>query len=105
MWMTGPATLCRVHLLGEHSELHKHQPSFVKGHSIEGRRGQIEPARMKQRHDELVEEMLRRGYKHNSPYEQPDLSGYDLTGHVVDVAASDAELRRRCPECRERKDL
>lgn len=97
--MTNPATMCRKHLLGEHGEIHKHRHNFVAGHSIEGRRGQIDPARMGERHDALAAEMQRRGYRHESPYEQPDLSAYDLSGHGVDVAAADADLRARCGEC------
>jgi hypothetical protein len=102
MWMTGPKTICNKHLIAEHYEIHLHRHNFVKGHSIEGRRGQIDPAAMSVRHDELVEEMLRRGYKHNSPYVQPDLSAYDLTGHGVDAVASLADLLNRCEECKAR---
>lgn len=54
MWMSNPRFMCRKHLLGEHGELHKFRHMFIKGHSIEGRRGQIEPAAMKDRHDELA---------------------------------------------------
>lgn len=100
MWMVDPATMCRKHLLGEHGEIHKHRHNFVKHHSIDGRRGQIDPARMGKRHDALAVEMLRRGFRHESPYTQPDLSAYDLSGHGVDVAESDRELRRRCADCR-----
>lgn len=103
MWMVNPEILCRKHLLGEHGEIHKHRHNFVKGHSIEGRRGQIDPAKMEERHDELAAEMLRRGFNHRSPFTQPDLSAYDLSGHGVDVDRSLADLIERCPECRERK--
>jgi hypothetical protein len=102
MWMCPADILCMRHILGEHGELHKFRHNFVKGHSIEGRRGQIEPASMRIRHDALVYEMLKRGMKHNSPYEQPDLSHYDLTGHVVDKDAALEDLLHRCPDCRQR---
>lgn len=84
--------------------MHKHRHNFVKGHSIKGRFGQIEPASMSKRHDELVVEMESRGMKHKSPYEQPDLSAYDLTDFTVDVENSLADLHNRCPECAERID-
>ncbi len=98
--MSNPRFMCRKHLLGEHGELHKFRHMFIKGHRIEGRRGQIEPAAMKYRHDELAREMVRRGYRHESPYEQPDLSGYDLAGFTVDRAESTKELFKRCCDCK-----
>jgi hypothetical protein len=104
MWMIPPRLLCRRHLLGEHGELHKHRWAFVAVHSIAGRPGQIEPARMGERHDALAAEMLRRGYRHESPYAQPDLSGYDLAGHGVDAAAAGRDLAARCGECAARMD-
>ena len=99
MWMVPPNLLCDRHLLGEHGEIHKHRHNFVKGHSIAGRIGQIEPANMGSRHDILAYEMVRRGMKHKSPYAQPDLSGYDLNGFTVDAGESVKELKKRCPSC------
>lgn len=98
--MINPSILCRKHLLGEHGEIHKHKHNFIKGHSIEGRIGQIEPESMKERHDELAVEMLKRGYNHKSEYEMPDLSKYDLNGFVVDVEKSIEDLSERCEECK-----
>ena len=99
MWMVDTAILCRKHLLGEHGEIHKHRHCFVKGFSIEGRRGQIEPAAMQERHDALAKEMIKRGYNHNSPYLQPDLSHYNLEGFTVNKEESLKDLHSRCPEC------
>lgn len=100
MWMTDPKTLCRKHLLGEHGEIHKHRHNFVSGHSIAGRRGQIEPLAMQARHDALAAEMVRRGYNHASPYTQPDTSAYgDLSAWRVDVDESARELVKRCKDC------
>lgn len=102
MWMLPPRILCRQHLLGEHGEIHKHRHNFVKRHSIAGRRGQIEPMAMKRRHDELADEMLRRGMNHRSPYEQPDLSHLpeaDRFG-TVNKETSLRDLHTRCDECR-----
>ena len=96
--------LCNRHLLGEHFEIHQHRHNFVKGHSIEGRRGQIEPESMSQRHDDLAEEMLSRGMKHESPYVQPDLSEYDLSGFTVDRNDSMLDLKARCCECEKRME-
>ena len=100
MWMVDPAFMCSKHLCGEHGEIHKHRHNFVKGHSIAGRKGQIEPEAMKRRHDELVMFLK----NHKSPYEQPDLSEYNLDGFTVDIDESLDELRKRCSECREKID-
>jgi len=105
MWMVNPRLLCRQHLLGEHNEIHQHRHVFAKGLSIGGRRGQIEPSSMSVRHDALAAEMLSRGYRHSSPYAQPDLSGYDLDGFVVNPTESLAILIRRCPACRAKVPL
>ncbi len=102
--MISPHLLCNQHLLGEHGELHKFRPSFVKQHSIAGRLGQIEPRSMQSRHDELAEEMLRRGMNHRSPYEQPSLDylpAVDRDGRV-NLQQSVTDLCTRCPACRDR---
>lgn len=100
MWMINPRTLCRKHLLGEHGEIHKHRHNFVKQHRMDGRAGQIEPLAMQSRHDELAEEMLRRGYNHKSPFEQPDVSYLPLM--VVDKEEAKRDLFNRCKECKKR---
>lgn len=98
MWMVDPNVMCSKHLCGEHGEIHKHRHNFVKGHSISGRRGQIEPLVMQARHDELAVFLK----NHKSPYTQPDLSAYELDGFTVDIQESLDELKRRCPACREK---
>ena len=107
MWQIDPKYLCRKHLLGEHLEIHLHKHNFVKHHSITGRIFpivQIEPESMKARHDQLVEEMINRGYNHQSPYEQPDLSYLpDSERHAkVDRNISLEDLMIRCPDCKRR---
>lgn len=105
MWMIPPEQLCNKHLLGEHGEIHKFRPSFVKGVRIDGRIkpvAQIEPASMKARHDELTAEMERRfSKKYDSPYEQPDLSHYppEQVNAKVDPSRSRFDLIMRCPDC------
>ncbi len=99
--MVNPRYLCRQHLLGEHSEIHKHRHNFVKKHNMSGRVEQIEPKKMKKRHDELVREMLSRGYKHNSPYEMPDIS-YLKDKFKVDRDFSLIDLMSRCEDCDKR---
>ena len=102
--MINPKLLCRKHLLGAHGELHKFRHNFEKKHSIKGRTHpvvQIEPASMQLRHDELVVEMLSRGYNHNSPYVMPDISYLGSDAYVkVDRELSIKDLKERCPDCK-----
>ncbi len=100
--MVDPKLLCRKHLLGEHGELHKFVPSFKKKRSVTGRKGQIELSKYKERHDELAQEMVRRGYEHNSPIEVPDFSYLprEQFEAVVDQKKSLSDLCERCSECR-----
>ena len=109
MWMIDPRLMCRKHLLGEHSELHKFRPSFMKHNRIDGRMKpvvQIEPSAMGARHEALVAEMLRRGYRHDSPYTMPDISYLPLEYLKARVDMNEAilDLSNRCEECAARID-
>jgi hypothetical protein len=96
--------LCLQHLLGNHGELHKHRHVFVRQHSITGRLGQIEPLAMQTWHDALARELLRRGYRHESPYTLPPLDYLPLKDRLgrVDRETALENLTRRCAACRER---
>lgn len=74
IWDVDPALLCRSHLLGEHRELHAvwnvitldrrgyaRHPEVLRWH------GRL--AALRARHEALVAEMARRGYRHASPLE------------------------------------
>jgi len=103
--MIDPRMLCKKHLLGEHGEIHKFRHNFVKKHSITGRMVpivQIEPLNMKLRHDELAEEMTRRGYNHNSPYVLPDLShlSEEFLNAKANIGYNVIDLMERCEECK-----
>jgi len=98
MWNVNPKTMCRKHLLGEHLECHMFVGSILLGKSIEGYivRGQVEVHNIKNRHDELVAEMERRGYNHESP-----LAEFPAwTAGSVNTVENVEELKRRCPDCR-----
>ena len=103
MWMTPPEAMCRKHLLGEHVELHMFVGTINKGVSVEGflAKNLLEPESLYDRHDALVAEMNRRGYKHKSPLAAALFSTltYQQYKVKIDRPASLAELHRRCPEC------
>ena len=98
--------MCRVHLVGEHGELHKFLHNWKKKHRVDGRieGNAMEPLSYKKRHDELADEMLRRGFNHKSPLEQPDFSYLPekYLSFRVDKNKSYDILINRCDECRKR---
>lgn len=106
MWMVNTRWLCKKHLLGEHGELHKHRWTFEKKHRKDKyiANNCIEPMSMETRHTELVAEMELRGYNHNSPFSQPDVSYLpkEHNEYQVDRQAALDDLISRCPECRKR---
>ena len=98
MWLVDPRLMCSQHLLGEHVELHMLVGSLNRGKNIAGflEQGLVELRSIRRRHAELVSEMKRRGYVHQSPLPEfrPRRAG------SVDTIANLKELARRCVNCR-----
>ena len=99
MWMVDTKLLCRKHLLGEHLECHMFVGTINKNISIKGyiENGLGEPDKLEIRHNQLAEEMIKRGYNRKS-----ELHMYfecEQSGHV-DIPGNITELARRCPDCR-----
>ncbi len=95
IWDLPPAELCRQHLLGEHRELHGLWRILTLGKQgyarhPETRRWVGKLRALYDRHDALVTEMERRGYRHASPLD-PLLA----TGAVVQDEFVDSEERQR----------
>jgi hypothetical protein len=72
IWDVPVEELCRAHLLGEHRELHGLWNIITqdkKGYSQhpETKRWVGRQAALYKRHENLVEEMRRRGYNHTTP--------------------------------------
>ena len=104
MWMLPPEGMCRKHLLGEHVELHMLLGSMRRGKNIDGflSGGLVDPQLIFARHEELVTEMARRGFKHSSPIDGCECASLSAryTGRAsINIAANAAELQRRCPDC------
>lgn len=113
MWLCDPRILCRKHLLGEHLEQHMFLGALKKGKKINGflKNNLFEPRALFQRHEDLKNEMISRGYKHNS-YMCEEECGciYNLPQEYVywevDKKKALEDLLSRCPECLARfKDL
>ena len=104
MWMLPPEGMCRKHLLGEHVELHMLLGSMRRGKNMDGflSGGLVDPQLVFARHEELVAEMARRGFKHSSPIDASECAFLSAryTGRAsINIAANAAELQRRCPDC------
>jgi hypothetical protein len=103
IWDVPPERLCRQHLLGEHRELHALWTILTVGKSGYTRhpetvrwRGKL--AALHARHERLVTEMTRRGYRHASPLD-PDLAtGLSIQDAYVDPPDRQLELlsRKHC---------
>ena len=100
MWGINPEILCRQHLLGEHLECHMFVGAILKHKSLKGYidKGLVEVHMLKLRHDELVNEMTKRGYTHASPL--PDFVSW-VEGEL-NIPKNFDDLTTRCPECNKR---
>lgn len=90
IWDLSPSVLCRQHLLGEHRELHALWTLLTKGRGGYARhpetcrwRGKL--AALYSRHEELVTEMNRRGYRHHSPLDPTLATGNPVQDEFVDT--------------------
>ena len=109
MWCVDPEIMCRNHLLGEHFETHMFLSHINSGKGFRGyvTGNKLEVLSLVNRHDELVEEMKRRGYNHKSPIDEPDLrlvrnDQEEYIDGCIDTKKSLKELLGRCDKCRER---
>ena len=104
MWMVDPVIMCRQHLLGEHVEMHMFVGTLKKQKSVKGylNNNLFEPLFLEQRHNNLAEELTRRGMKHNTPIEMPNMSylGEDINW-LINQQHAEWQLILRCSKCRE----
>jgi len=117
LWLVNPKLLCSKHLSGEHVECHMFLGTIKKRKSVQGYldKGLFSPLQLKERHDALAVELVRRKKirknlitaKHTSPLElskedQKYLEYLDLLPRKEIIPEESLiELRRRCPRCRE----
>lgn len=103
MWLTDPKQMCRRHLMGEHVELHMLAGTLRRKKSIQGyiNKHLVEPTEIVNRHQQLAEEITRRGYNHKSPltHDEVPLGRWQQYIDVIDNGDSERELRRRCKNC------
>jgi len=99
IWDLDPAGLCRAHLLGEHRELHAVWSILTRDrrgyrHHPETRRWEGRLAALYARHEALVTEMTRRGYRHASPLDRALATGAAVQDRFVDPPRRQRELLR-----------
>ena len=104
--MVEPCLMCMQHLLGEHAEIHTFIGILLRGRSVKGyiQKDLLEPNSIITRHEELVHEMLSRGYKHNSPitddmHQLLEYLSEEEREHKIDRGSSYSTLLSRCSKC------
>ncbi|MDG6996836.1 MAG: pyrimidine dimer DNA glycosylase [Nitrososphaerota archaeon] len=100
VWDIPPSKLCRRHLLGEHSEIHAIWSIIVhqrKGYSKhpEVLRWRDKLRALYLRHDDLVKEFEKRGYKHNSPLDRSLATGSAVQDVFVDSPKLQVKILKR----------
>lgn len=106
IWDVEPRLLCRQHLLGEHRELHglwniltKHGGTGGYSQHPETRRWVGKLAALHARHEALVTEMTRRGYRHGSELDPEAATGSSVQDVYIDPPARQLEILhlKPCP--------
>lgn len=97
IWDLPPSQLCRVHLLGEHRELHALWTILTtnkKGYRNhpETKRWVGKLAALYKRHAEEVAEMESRGYNHQSPLDKKQALGKAKQNEFLATIAEQREL-------------
>jgi hypothetical protein len=99
IWDVSPELLCRAHLLGEHRELHAVWTVLTEGkrgyaNHPETRRWEGKLAALFNRHEALIAEMTRRGYRHASPLDPRLATGESVQRDYVDSPEAQLHLSR-----------
>ena len=98
-WNINPKFLCTQHLLDEHYDLHKAIGAIKRHKNIQTYidQGLLMPTDIPRRHEELVQEIVKRGIEHLTPL--PNVRGLP-TGGYIDGEATLLELTGCCPNCK-----
>lgn len=97
IWDLPPEKLCRNHLLGEHRELHALWAILTEGkkgyaNHPETRRWRGKLQALYRRHEAQVKEMMRRGYRHQSPLDVSLATGEAKQNEYTDTPQKQKEL-------------
>jgi len=106
IWDLSPRLLCRSHLLGEHRELHAVWSILTRGKRGYARHPETlrwagKTRALFRRHEALVRELARRGYRHASPLDRRLARGPLVQRTFVDPPrAQRRRLRAKGCACR-----
>ena len=97
IWDLSPEVLCRLHLLGEHRELHglwviltKDKKGYSRHPETHRWRGKLQA--LYRRHEALAAEMARRGYRHNTPLAAKEAVGMAEQREYKDTPAEQVRI-------------
>jgi hypothetical protein len=107
VWDVPPKCLCWQHLLGEHRELHglwniltKHGGKGGYSQHPETKRWVGRVRALYVRHESLVREMEKRGYKHKTPLDKRLAKGKSKQDRFIDTPKRQLEILKEKPcEC------
>lgn len=106
MWMVDPNTMCDKHLIAEHHETHVFAGRIRKRMPLDGwlAKNMLEPAALQARHDDLADEMVLRGFNHDSMLVicPEDYLSADQLAVRIDRNTAEVELHSRCAACKEK---
>lgn len=104
VWDIDPKYLCRKHLLGEHRELHglwniltKHGGTGGYSQHPETKRWIGKELALYKRHKLLVDEMINRGYSHNSPLDKNLAKGSSDQDSFINTIEEQNEILQNKP--------
>lgn len=116
LWGIDPALICNQHLLGYHKECHQANGSIAKKMNIISylKKRQIEPKSIKEFHDEVVLEMLKRktkngkSWQHSSPLTSADISYMQIWRQNIRIIKNESLwllLNHKSPKCKCRERI
>ncbi len=104
IWDVNPSVLCRKHVLAEHRELHglwniltKHKAKGGYARHPETLRWVGKTKALYKRHEQLVQEFARRGYKHHTPLDKKYARGKALQDVFIHTIAEQKEILKKKP--------
>jgi len=102
IWDIEPRYLCQKHLVAEHRELHglwniltKHNNQGGYAHHPETLRWIGKEKALYKRHDELIKEFTKRGYKHHTPLDKSLAKGKNIQDTFINTISEQKNILKK----------